>query len=152
MTSPTSSHAPNPQQSTDQDGFPDAPTATFFGAIAAAFRRYAEFRGRATRSEFWWWVLFTVLASAAIGALPFDHSAASGSPYAAVWGIAVLLPSLSVQVRRLRDAGYGWGHLFWFFLPVAGLVVLVVLSAQPSRPGAQRQDTGRDRYAEVPAR
>ena len=38
-----------------------------------------------------------------------------------------------MTVRRLRDAGYGWGHVFWLLLPVAGLIFLVVLLAQRSR-------------------
>ncbi|HUG51593.1 MAG TPA: hypothetical protein VLZ78_11410, partial [Terrimesophilobacter sp.] len=33
-------------------------------------------------------------------------------------------PSLAVTVRRLRDAGYQWGHIFWLLLPVAGVIVL----------------------------
>jgi uncharacterized membrane protein YhaH (DUF805 family) len=36
-------------------------------------------------------------------------------------------------VRRLRDAGHSWGNLFWILLPVAGLIVLIVLFAQPTR-------------------
>src|SRR6185437_15538021 len=42
---------------------------TFFDAIKTVFRKYAEFGGRATRPEFWWWTLFTTLVSAALNAL-----------------------------------------------------------------------------------
>jgi uncharacterized membrane protein YhaH (DUF805 family) len=38
-----------------------------------------------------------------------------------------------VTVRRLRDAGYEWGHVFWILLPLAGAIVLIVLCAQPTR-------------------
>ena len=48
-------------------------------------------------------------------------------------GIAVLLPNLAVAVRRLRDAGYGWGNLFWILVPIAGIVVLIVLWTQPTK-------------------
>ena len=36
-------------------------------------------------------------------------------------------------MRRLRDAGHGWGNLFWILLPVAGAIVLIVLLAQPTQ-------------------
>jgi uncharacterized membrane protein YhaH (DUF805 family) len=114
---------------------------SFGQSIRTVFRKYAEFRGVAGRSEFWWWILFTVLVSSVLGALPFpiltvapDGGLAwTATTLAGVWGIAVLLPNLAVTVRRLRDAGYGWGNLFWLLLPVAGVVVLIVLCAQPSR-------------------
>ena len=53
---------------------------------------------------------------------------------AGVWGVAVLLPYLAVTVRRLRDAGYGWGHLFWILVPIAGIFVLIAFLAQPTKP------------------
>ena len=56
-----------------------------------------------------------------------------GSLLAGLWGIAVLLPNLAVAVRRLRDAGYGWGHLFWILVPIAGIFVLITLWAQPTK-------------------
>ena len=112
---------------------------TFFDAIATALRRFAEFRGRASRPELWWWMLFTALGTAVLSAIPFDEARASGSPYVAIWSLVVLLPTLAVAVRRLRDAGRGWRHLFWILLPAAGPIVLVLLLAQPSREA--RTDT-----------
>jgi uncharacterized membrane protein YhaH (DUF805 family) len=49
-----------------------------------------------------------------------------------VWSIAVLLPSLAVTVRRLRDAGRSWTQLFWLLLPIAGLIILIVRLCEPS--------------------
>lgn len=114
---------------------------SFGQAIQTVFSKYAEFRGTAVRSEFWWWILFTALVSMALGALPVPTPIISpdgglawtASTLVGLWGIAVLVPNLAVTVRRLRDAGYGWGNLFWLLLPVAGLVVLIVLCAQPTR-------------------
>ncbi len=110
---------------------------SFGQSIQTVFSKYAEFRGTARRSEFWWWVLFTTLVSAALSAIPvwsvsFGGGYSTGS-LSGLWGIAVLLPSLAVTVRRLRDAAYSWGHVFWLLLPVAGMIVLVVLCAQPTR-------------------
>ena len=39
-----------------------------------------------------------------------------------------------MTVRRLRDAGYGWGHLFWLLVPIAAFFVLITLLAQPTKP------------------
>ena len=113
----------------------------FSSAVPAVFRKYADFTGRATRSEFWWWALFTFLVGTALGmvsslTVQFAGSTIPGVDLSTLWGLAILLPSLAVQVRRLRDAGFGWGHVFWALLPVAGLIILAVLSAQPSQRDA----------------
>lgn len=120
---------------------------TFPQAIATVFRKYAEFEGRARRPEFWWWVLFTTLVNAALNSLNVvAYSVGShgegfqtvttgyGSGLAGLWGIAVLLPTLAVAVRRLRDAGRRWPELFWILLPIVGLIILIVHLADPSRP------------------
>lgn len=117
---------------------------SFGQSIQTVFTKYADFRGVAGRAEFWWWILFTSLVSAALNtvALPgwvsiwssgMNEVNGTGSGVAALWSIAVLLPTLAVTVRRLRDAGYAWGHMFWLLLPVAGIIILAVLCAQPSR-------------------
>lgn len=112
-------------------------------SIQTVFTKYAEFRGAASRSEFWWWVLFTSLVSAALNTVTvwrfdFGSDISQGSGLAGVWAIAVLVPTLAVTVRRLRDAGFEWGHVFWVLLPVAGVIVLIVLCAQPSRRSVAR--------------
>ena len=58
-----------------------------------------------------------------------------GSSLAGAWSVAVLVPSLAVSVRRLRDAGRAWTELFWILLPIAGLIVLIVRFCEPSRTG-----------------
>jgi uncharacterized membrane protein YhaH (DUF805 family) len=122
---------------------------TFFQAIENGFRTYAEFLGRASRPEFWWWILFTALVSGALNAIPaltirlpdggLIVGPSIGTTLSAIWGIAVFLPTLALIVRRLRDAGFGWGHVFWLLLPIAGLVVLAVLCAQPPKLHARQQ-------------
>src|SRR4051794_40863288 len=96
---------------------------SFGEAIQAVFRKYAEFMGRAARDEFWWWALFNVLVVGALNlfnVIRIGDNAYLGSLLAGLWGIAVLLPSLAVSVRRLRDAGYAWGWLFFVLVPFAG--------------------------------
>lgn len=123
---------------------------TFFESIATVFRKYAEFGGRASRPEFWWFALFSALVSAALNALSvpmsgamygrmFEVGATASSAYgwvsfAGVWSIAVLLPSLAVTVRRLRDAGRNWTELFWLLLPIVGAIILIVHLCDRSTP------------------
>lgn len=130
---------------------------TFFEAVKTVFRKYAEFGGRAARPEFWWFALFSALVSAALNALSVPVTAAIYGPnvgilsshalesgiagrtgyssvsFAGVWGVVVLLPSLAVTVRRLRDAGRNWTELFWILLPIAGAIVLIVHLAEPTK-------------------
>jgi uncharacterized membrane protein YhaH (DUF805 family) len=119
-------------------------------AIQAVVRKYSEFGGRATRPEFWWWVLFIALISAALGTFPtwtFEFttgSFSSGAGLSALWGIVILVPSLAVSVRRLRDAGFDWAHIFWLLVPVAGPIVLLVLCAQPPRERVDAMATASD--------
>lgn len=117
---------------------PQAPAMMSFGdAIVTVFRKYADFTGRATRAEFWWFALFSTIVSSALGALNLatpEGVIAVGSSLAGVWSIAVLVPSLAVAVRRLRDTGRSWTNLFWLLLPLVGLIVLIVFWAEPTRP------------------
>ena len=113
------------------------PAVTFGTAVATGFRTYAEFTGRASRPEFWWFILFVTLVSSALGALNIVTPAGEitlGTSLASVWAIATLLPTLGVAVRRLRDAGRRWPELFWILVPIAGLIVLAYRFCEPSRP------------------
>ena len=118
---------------------------SFGDSVSTVFKKYAEFAGRATRPEFWWWILFTTLVSMLLASVPVPVWTATDqvqlglamtTTLAGMWSIAVLLPTLAVAVRRLRDAGCGWGNLFWIMLPVAGAIVLIVLFAQATRLAA----------------
>lgn len=102
-----------------------APEMSFGQAIQTVFRKYAEFSGRASRSEFWWFTLFSALVYFGTGALFSGLSVA--------WFFAAIVPSLAVGVRRLRDAGLSWAWLFFLLLPFVGLIVLAVLFAQPAK-------------------
>ena len=116
---------------------------TFGQSIQTVFRKYAEFSGRASRPEYWWFTLFSVLVSAALSSIFAGLGAA--------WGFAVLLPSLAVAVRRLRDAGLGWAWLFFLLLPFVGLIVLAVLLAQPTKPEPVVADTPPTRIPPEPS-
>lgn len=123
---------------------------TFAESIKTVFRKYADFTGRATQPEFWWFVLFSTLVSAALNALTvpingrlFEFAAQANGvsafvSLATVWSIAVLVPSLAVTVRRLRDTGREWTRLLWLLLPIVGWIILIVQLAEPSVVPAQQ--------------
>ena len=90
---------------------------TFTESIQICFKKYAEFTGRAMRSEFWWWVLFTFLLSACSQLL----SQKLGS----IISLAVFLPSIAVTARRLHDIGRsGWWQLVGL-IPIIGWVIMI---------------------------
>ncbi len=98
----------------------------FGDAIKNGFLNYANFRGVATRSEFWYWTLFTVIVSigtsivdSAIGlALGMQNFTLTNTLAA----VALLLPGLAVAVRRFHDAGFS---AWWYSIPQ--LVTLIAL-------------------------
>jgi len=98
---------------------------TFGESISTCFSKYATFEGRATRSEYWWFFLFSFLASGAAGLM--------GETVSGLFSLAILLPSLAVGVRRLHDTDRsGWFLLLWF-LPVIGWIILIVWAVQDSK-------------------
>jgi uncharacterized membrane protein YhaH (DUF805 family) len=98
----------------------------FVGAIQAGFKNFAKFTGTAGRSEYWYWVLFTVLASLVASAL---DKITNISVFGSLVSLATFLPSLGLSVRRLRDAGKSW---VWLLSPLPGLIIffsgLVILA------------------------
>lgn len=96
---------------------------TFYEAIRTCLTRYADFTGRATRSEFWWFALFVGLVA---GALTYVSEAVSS-----VFLIAVLLPFLAVGTRRLRDSGKSGWWQFLLLVPIGGIIILGFFWAEP---------------------
>ncbi|WP_157155732.1 DUF805 domain-containing protein [Diaminobutyricimonas sp. LJ205] len=104
----------------------------FGQAIASGFRNYVNFSGYARRSEFWFWTLFTALVSLVTNFVDPVTYWGDSSALNSLWSLAVLLPSLAVSVRRLRDSGNHWAWLFIVLVPLAGWIILIVLFCQPS--------------------
>lgn len=90
-------------------------------AIVTCFSKYADFSGRARRSEYWFWVLFNLIVG--FVANMFSSLLGSLTLYLIVI-VALLIPSISVTVRRLHDIGKsGW----YYLLPVVPLVAMFFL-------------------------
>jgi uncharacterized membrane protein YhaH (DUF805 family) len=94
----------------------------FWQAIRSGFSKYANFSGRAPRSEFWFWTLFYCLAG--IAASFVDR--AIGLPVASgLFWLATLIPTLAVTVRRLHDLDRTGWWLLLFVVPAANFVLVV---------------------------
>lgn len=98
---------------------------TFQESIRVCFSKYADFSGRASRSEYWWFVLFIVLASLGISMI--------SDVLGGIFALATLLPSIAAATRRLHDTNRsGWWQLICL-VPIIGGIVLIVFLAQDSK-------------------
>ena len=80
----------------------------------AVLKKYAVFSGRASRSEFWFFVLFHVIALIVLSIV--DGIIGTGGIIANIYSFAVLLPYIGVTIRRLHDSGkIGWFMLIPFY-------------------------------------
>ncbi len=95
----------------------------FFDAVKIAFKKYAQFRGTASRSEYWWFFLFTFLMSLIGGAVDIAIHQTDNGPVQSIVNLALFIPQLTIMVRRNRDAGFSALWLLVWLLPVALLVV-----------------------------
>ena len=111
-----------------------------------AYKRYADFEGRASRSEYWLFALFVFLV--AIGATVLNAilagatgSQTAGMPVMLIYGLFILgsfVPSLAVGFRRLHDTNRSAWWLLIAFLPIIGSIVLIVFYCLPGTPGPNR--------------
>ncbi|ADU12850.1 DUF805 domain-containing protein [Asticcacaulis excentricus] len=98
----------------------------FFEAVAVCFKKYADFNGRASRSEYWWYTLFVFLISVALGFFETASNIQIPTAFNLIWGI----PHLAVASRRLHDINRsGWWQLIGYSL---GIVPLIYMLCQPS--------------------
>lgn len=102
----------------------------FQTAVKTCFQKYAEFSGRARRSELWWFILFNLIVAAILSLLDGGSNILSG-----IYNLAVLLPSLAVGARRLHDIGRSGWWLLIGLIPVIGLIVLIYFYVQPGERG-----------------
>lgn len=122
-------------------------------ALSRFISRYFSFSGRASRSEFWWWLLSFVVVSIALGIL---NKAIAGPPPTTgdpvtilqysmrtsvlqlIWAALNFVGAASLTVRRLHDVGLsGW---WWFIqlVPLLGSMTMVIMVAMPGTPSGPR--------------
>ena len=117
------------------------------------FKNYAEFTGRSTRSDYWWvwlgnfilsipfWIIYfyTVFLSAVMDSIDDSVSEATFMVLGlvviiyAIFYLAILVPTLALSVRRLRDAGYNWPYIFISLIPFVGPIIFIVLLCKPTK-------------------
>ena len=133
------------------------PSVSMVQAVKLWLKNWKNFSGRASRSEYWWvalasviamTVLMVVLSLIVLGAVAASNGSdtAVGVALASMYGImalvglATIVPSLSLGIRRLHDTNQsGWLYLV-SFIPYAGSIILIVLMAQASNPAGARFD------------
>jgi uncharacterized membrane protein YhaH (DUF805 family) len=113
------------------------------------FDNYANFKGRARRSEFWYYVLANIIIAFVIGfvegllgfgnlettSTSFNYS---GGVISNIYSLLVLVPGLAVGVRRLHDTGKsGWNYLL-ILIPLAGAIILIVFFATEGESGPNK--------------
>ena len=95
-----------------------------------ALKKYAEFEGRSTRTEYWMFFLVHLLIT--IG-LSIITGFIGLQILVTLYGLALLIPALAAGARRLRDAGFTPWLLLIGLIPVIGWIALIVLLAQPTK-------------------
>jgi uncharacterized membrane protein YhaH (DUF805 family) len=102
-------------------------------------KKYAVFSGRARRKEFWMFVLFNFIAAVLAGILDnilnTTYSNQSTGIISTLYSLAVLLPSLSVAIRRMHDIGKSGWWILVSLIPVAGIIWYIVLAATEGQHG-----------------
>lgn len=110
----------------------------FAQAVKSGFSQYVSFSGRARRSEYWYWVLFTIIVQLVFGiadAVLFDDELGI---FSALATIVLLLPGLSVSVRRLHDTNRSGWWLWIVLVPVIGAIALLVFTLMAGTVGENR--------------
>ena len=121
---------------------------SFLESIKSVYRNYAKFNGRALRSEYWWYALFSAIVSIVIGIFEgaFTGGAAAGGmsaaynagPIGMIWSLLNIIPGLAVGARRLHDTDRSGWWLLIGLIPIIGWIALIVFLAQRGTSGSNR--------------
>ena len=103
----------------------------FQTSIKTCFSKYADFSGRALRSEFWWFVLFSILGgivTTIIDTMILGYSIESYGPVNIIFTVVLILPGIAVTARRLHDINKsGWWQLIE--LTIIGILLIIIWNA-----------------------
>ena len=102
-------------------------------------KNYVNFEGRASRPEYWWFILAYFIVNVILSIIPKVGTVLSG-----ILALALLIPSIGVAVRRLHDINKsGWWMLI-ALIPIVGYIIFIIWVAKPS-------DAGENQYGERPS-
>jgi uncharacterized membrane protein YhaH (DUF805 family) len=118
----------------------------FGEAIKSGFSNYVGFSGRAVRSEYWYWILFVIIAEIVTSIIDY---AIGAQVTTGLFGLVTFLPSLAVAIRRLHDTDRtGWWILLGL-IPLIGWIILLIWYCSRGTPGPNR--FGSDHLVAIPA-
>lgn len=149
-----------PQQYPPQQSWPSgAPPlwAPYYGAPFAAavkrfFKKYADFSGRASRSEYWWWtlvssvvgIILNIMVQSGVHYTAYGSTAGPGTfiggILALIFLLATFIPSLALIVRRLHDSNKSGWMILLGLIPFAGAIILLVFMLLGPDPHGQQYD------------
>lgn len=117
----------------------------FAASVRSCFENYVTFSGRAPRSEYWYWLLFNMIAGWIVGFIEGFYLAFNGLepdsfiPVGSIiLSLALLLPGLTVSVRRLHDIDRsGWWYFMWM-LPIIGWILMIYWMVKKGTEGSNR--------------
>lgn len=113
--------------------------ASFNQAVRRFFAKYARFKGYASRSEYWWVVLFLIVISFALSAI---GSLTNDTVYAILnvaYLVVFIVPILSLGWRRLHDAGFAGPWYFLNLIPILGYIAVLVMTILPTNPQKHKE-------------
>lgn len=110
---------------------------SFKQAVSSVFHNYANFSGRARRSEYWYFVLFNLIVGVVLGIIDaiLGENSLLATAISGLYSLAVLVPSLAVCWRRLHDIGKSGAWWLLVFVPLVGAIILVIWFAKDTQPG-----------------
>ena len=89
------------------------------------WKNFANFSGRTTVGGYWWAYLANFIVTIVLNLIGVEV-------LVTVYSLASLIPTLSICIRRLRDAGKGWGWVFINLIPLVGTIIFIVMLCKPS--------------------
>ena len=102
------------------------------------WKNFANFSDRTDERGYWMAylinVIITVVRGGVTGVLAGITGVGAFTYLSTLYGLAVLIPNLAILVRRLRDVGRPWFHMFISLIPCAGVIILIVWIVKPSIP------------------
>ena len=101
----------------------------FTKAIKLFFLYALNFKGRSSKSEFWWGYLFNLLASLVLPVIPIVGGLLS---------LVMIVPGVALSVRRMHDIGKSGWYLLMGLIPLAGPIIVLVYMCTASQPGANQ--------------
>ena len=96
---------------------------------------YAQFSGRASRSEYWWFALASLLV---VIVAAFIDGATGGVTVTLLAYLFIIIPGLAVSVRRLHDTNRSGWYLLLNFIPLVGTILLFIWSVTPGEKKANQ--------------